>query len=94
MKKGYVRELLNNHNEEAVVGSVEKKSTHNEYRGLLQLLAQVADQAAQMEDIYVTFGATKQRDAFILTVIWDGTRTYATGGSLVALSQVAETLLD
>lgn len=94
MKKGYVRALLTTDNEAAVLASIKDEECGNHYHGILQLIAQVMDQAASGEDIYLTLGATKNRDSFIATVIWDGARTYATGASLEAVSQVAETLLD
>lgn len=94
MKKGYVRALLSTDNEKAYLATVEEDQVGNHYHGLLQVLAQVADQAAAGEDIYATFGRTKSNDALILTVIWEGARTYAAGANLEAVSEVCETLID
>ena len=60
---------------------------------LLHVLADACDEAASGQDIYITLGTTKRKDALLLTVSWDGDKTMLSGVTLLDLASQAGTLL-
>ena len=64
-----------------------------DYEGILALLADVADSAANGSECYAVFGLNRNRDSIMLTVTIGREKLYATGPSLVAVSKAALDLL-
>jgi len=63
------------------------------FYGLLAILAEMSDNIAQGRDQYATIGATKARDALVVTIKDNGVGTPVYGASLGDLSTKLEGLL-
>jgi len=63
------------------------------YAPLLRLLAEMLDQIAEGEDVYVTIGSTKRKDTFLLTLTWDHETTYMPADSLASMAAGAGSFL-
>lgn len=64
-----------------------------QYQGLVQLITQVLDLAIGGADINMRIGATKARNAFIVTVYEDATPSYASGTDWETLLEQVNQLL-
>jgi hypothetical protein len=56
-------------------------------------MGDVLDNAIKGEDIYMTLGMTRNKDAVLLTITWDREKLVISGGSLTDLAEQAHTLL-
>jgi len=77
----------------ALQNALGSKQGLDAYHPLLQLIAETLDNIASGEDVFLTFGATKRRDAYLLTLTWDREPTYLPGSSLEDLSVGAQNFL-
>jgi len=77
----------------AVNDSLKLKDSHLVYGNLLLVLADVLDSAVKGEDIYLTLGMTRNKDAVLLTITWDRDKLVLSGATLRDLADQAETLL-
>jgi len=68
-------------------------TVHLKYADLLRVMADVLDNAIKGEDIYMTLGQTRNKDAVLLTVNWDREKLVLSGVSLMDLAEQAHTLL-
>jgi len=66
---------------------------HITYQGLLCALADALDCISRGDDMWISIGATKERDAFLLTVKSPKGKARAGGISLAELSHDAERLV-
>jgi len=84
---------LHPQNMDQLVNLLGKKDGYQAYQPLLTLVADMFDQIANGEDMYMTIGATRKKDAYVLTVKWnqEGTPIYAE--SLLEMAAKAEEML-
>jgi len=73
--------------------SIKAGQAHIAYQGILCVLADVLDIAANGGDCFATIGLTKNRDAMLLTVKDGSRKAYAGGFSLLEISKDAEKLI-
>lgn len=72
---------------------LKSKEGISRYRDLLIVLADALDMAAKGEDIFVTLGSTRKRDALVLTITYQGDKTFVPGVNLQALADLCSNLL-
>jgi len=77
----------------AVKAVSKKPLDQTPYIGLVEVVADLLDNIAQGEDMFMIIGATSKKDSFVATVKHDGTPTSVYGISLTDLSTVLESLL-
>jgi len=63
------------------------------YLPLLQLCSEMLDKIAEGEDVFLTIGATKRKDAFLLTLTWDKDPQFVASGNFADLASSASSLL-
>lgn len=61
---------------------------------LCSLIGEVLDLSASGEDIFLSIGANRAKNAFVLTVTWAGTKMYAPGLTLLAVAEASGSLLE
>jgi len=83
---------LTTKNLQDVMTSIKAADSHLRYHGLLMLVADVLDTAASGEDCYMTIGATRKRDALVVTVKQGNQSAYAAGVDFLELSEACESL--
>jgi hypothetical protein len=66
----------------------------SQYEGLLALLSDAVDTAAAGSECYVVIGLNRNRDTVMCTVTIGREKLYATGPSLLAVSDDAKNLLS
>jgi len=84
---------LGDHNLQIVREHIKAGIDHLTYQGLLCVLADALDCISRGDDLWISIGATKERDAYLLTVRTPAGKARAGGLSLVELSKDAEKLV-
>jgi len=81
MKKPTRQASLSGGNLKALDMSIGVKGGLDNYIPLLRLLAEMLDNIAEGEDVYISIGSTKRKDAFLLTLTWDKEQTFLPAAS-------------
>jgi len=80
-------------NEESLLDSAANCMTDCREVYLLTLIAQLLDNIAKGEDMYMIIGATSNKSSFVVTVKHNGTPTSVYGASMPDLSLACQDLL-
>ena len=87
------REALSRENDTSVVADSSQQLADTRYYPLIQLVAEMFDNIAVGEDMFMIVGATRNRSSFVVTVKHDGDSTSVYGSSLAALALACQDLL-
>ena len=94
MKKGKkLGFVLNPNNLEHLQSRLKTSKAMDNYCDFLALVAQALDLAISGEDIFLTIGITRDKSGLLMTITWDGDKTFLVAGSLASLSDEARAYL-
>jgi hypothetical protein len=93
MKHKYLKAVIEPINEVEFVDQASKKRLAEVYTDLLQLLAQVCDEAASGDNVWLSMGATKEKSALVVTVHTPEGNMSVYGATLGGLCLEAKSLL-
>jgi hypothetical protein len=93
VKRAHRTDPLKADNKSLVTEHIVAGSLSKSWSDIVMLMADVLDNAIKGEDIYITVGMTRNKDACLLTVTWDREKLVLSGMSLLDLAEQAHTLL-
>lgn len=77
-------------NLQMVDSSIKAKTTHNDYHGLLRVIADMLDYAIEGNQSYCTLGLSRDGSGVLLTVTQDHKKGYFAGATLADVSRHCE----
>jgi len=93
VKRAHKATPLTPTNTQHIEDAIKLKNVGGIYTDLLMVIADVLDTAVKGEDIYMTVGMTRNKDAVLLTITWDREKLVLSGATLRDLAEQANTLL-
>lgn len=93
MRKDFVRADLVADNVKALENAAGEPLAATPLYPLVLLLADIADEIATGEDVYITLSAPRAHNCLMLTVGLNGQKTYVSGACLEELAKGAKSLL-
>jgi hypothetical protein len=92
-KTGYVRAVMEPNNAEYIRNAIADSQGRAVLPNIALLVAEVADAAIAGDNVYITIGITRSRDAILLTLNQSGDKSYAGGETLAQLEDAVLELL-
>ena len=91
--KPFIRQVLTVANEQELESHGSQPLAASPYYPLLKLIAQVCDERAKGENVWLNVGTDKGQTSLLITLHQDGSRASAAGGNLVELADDCRNLL-